>query len=158
MTGEETAFTLRVINMDVDEDGEPIATCVVDWSPVTVPPPRDAAKGKGWPKSATVFRAALITVIGRHGTEQRPFADGPTVRAAELEKVHEEFDKRYPMDGDDRQKQLTKRRQVFKRSRTEAESRGLIGVRDIEGEFWVWPIHAEDGAMQAGSSSGQSTV
>jgi AAA domain len=157
-TGEETAFTLRVVDMGVDEDGEPITTCVVDWSPVTVPPPRDAGKGKGWPKSATVFRAALITGIERHGAEQRPFTDGPSVRAVELEKVHEEFDKRYPIDGDDRQKQLSRRRQVFKRSRAEAESRGLIGVRDIDGKFWVWPIHPEDGAMQAKRSPGQSTA
>jgi hypothetical protein len=65
MTGEETAFRLRVIDMGVDEDHEQITTCVVEWSP-TKPPP-DAAKGKGWPKRTRAFRAALMTALKLHG-------------------------------------------------------------------------------------------
>jgi hypothetical protein len=93
-TGEETAFTLRVVDMGVDEDGEPITTCVVDWSPVTVKPPPDSAKGKGWSRSATLnlLRAALMTALKLHGSEQKPLPDGPVVRAVGIERVREEFD------------------------------------------------------------------
>ena len=42
---------------------------------------------------------------------------------------------------------MNKRRQVFKRSRTEAEAKGLIGCRDIEGEFMIWTVNPEDGAL-----------
>ena len=40
---------------------------------------------------------------------------------------------------------MAKRRQIFKRSRTEAESRGLIGGREIDGEFMIWAVRPEDG-------------
>jgi hypothetical protein len=139
-TGVETAFTLRTIDMGVDEDQEAITTCAIDWCPVNVAPPPEASKGQGWPKSTTLFRAALLTVIETHGREQKPFPDRPAVRAVELEKVHEEFDRRYPLDGMDRRKALNKRRQVFKRSREEAQARGLIGGREIEGKFLVWLV------------------
>ena len=139
-TGVETSFTLRKIDIGVDEDGFPITTCVIDWSPATVAPAPNASKGKGWPMTTSLFRAALLTAIQVHGTEQRPFPDGPTVRAVQLDRVREEFDKRYPLDGEDRKKALNKRRQEFKRSREEAQRRELIGVREIEGRFVVWLI------------------
>jgi AAA domain/RepB DNA-primase N-terminal domain len=40
-TGAETTFTLSVLPMGVDEDGDPMSTCVVAWSPVTVAAPLD---------------------------------------------------------------------------------------------------------------------
>lgn len=42
-----------------------------------------------------------------------------------------------PLDGDDREKALARRRQVFARSRKKAEEVGLIGGREIEGTFMV---------------------
>jgi hypothetical protein len=145
-TGAETAFTCRVVDMGPDEDGERITTCVVEWSPVTISAPADIAKGKAWPRSTTLFRTALVHTIRLHGTEQKPFPDGPTVRAVQLDRVHEEFNTRSPLDGVDRKKELNKRRQVFKRSRTEAQSRGLIEGREIDGNFMVWLINPEDRA------------
>jgi hypothetical protein len=152
LTGGETNFTLRTVNLGLDEDGEPITTCVVEWSPVTVTAAPEVPKGKGWPKPASLFRASLVTATEQHGSEQKPFPDGPAVLAVELEKVHQEFDKRYALDGPDRDKALSKRRQAFKRSRTEAEARGLIGGREIDGKFMVWLTNPEDGATQPKSS------
>jgi hypothetical protein len=80
----------------------------------------------------------LVTAITEHGTEQRPLPDGPPVRAVQLDKIREEFNKRYPLDDGDRQKRLNKRRQVFKRSMETAQSRGLIEGRQIEESFMVW--------------------
>jgi hypothetical protein len=136
-TGAETAFTLQRVNLGVDEDGDPVTTCAIKWSPVTVAPAHEV-KGKKWPGSTTLFRACLVTAGQLHGSAQKPLPDGPTVWAVDLEKVCEEFDKRYPLDGENRAKQLAKRRQVFKRSRTDAESRGLIGCREINGTFMLW--------------------
>jgi AAA domain len=135
-TGGETALRLRTVDLGVDEDREPITTCVVEWSTVTVAAPPDAANGKGWPKSAIPFRGALVTTLKLHGTEQRRHPDGPTVFAVELDKVREEFDKCYPLDGSDRKKELNKRRQAFKRSTATVQSRGLIEGREIEESFW----------------------
>jgi hypothetical protein len=143
-TGAETAFRLRPVDMGVDEDGEPITTCVVEWSTVTVVAPPQAAKGQGWTKRTTLLRTALVTTLELHGSEQNPPPGGATVLAVELDKVRAEFDDRYPLDAGDRQKQLAKRRQDFKRAREEAESRGLIGGREIDGKFMVWLTRPEE--------------
>jgi hypothetical protein len=153
-TGAETAYKRQIVQLGVDEDNEPITTCVIDWSPVTVSAPSQAAKGKGWPKTATVFRSALVTALKTCGKVHTPFAGDPPVRAVELEKVREEFDGRYPLDNDgDRKKQMDKRRQVFRRSRTDAEAKGLIGGCEIEGKFMIWAVNAEDGALDGQSPS-----
>ena len=133
--------------MGLDEDKEHITTRVIDWVPVTVGPAQPTKKGAAWPKAATLFRSALVTVIQQHGVELTPMPDHPKVRAVELDKVHEEFDKRYPLDLGDRDKQLAKRRQVFKRSRTTAQEKGLIGGREIDGKFMVRAVNPEDGAL-----------
>jgi len=159
-TGAETPFRLRVVDMGVDEDGNAVTTCVVEWSPVTITAPPEAAKGKGWPKSARVFRAALITTLRQHGRERRPTPDGPIVFVVELEKVREEYDKRHPILVGDRQKQqLATRRQAFKRAREEAEARGLIEGREIDGQFMIWLTRPEDeGVRPPSGSSGQQTA
>ena len=84
-TGSETAFRLRTVDMCVDEDHDPVSTCVVEWRAVTVAPPPQAAKGNVWPKSAIRFRIALFTVLGLQGTEQRqlPGGAGAPVKASE---------------------------------------------------------------------------
>jgi hypothetical protein len=151
-TGAETAYKPRIVDMGVDEDKEQITTCAIEWSPVTVAFASEASKGKEWPKSATVFRSALLTAIQLHGRKITPAADHPQVRAVELDTVRDEFNKRYPLDDGDRKNQMTKRRQVFKRSRTEAVSRELIGCREIEGKFMVWIVSPEDQGA-AGKSS-----
>jgi hypothetical protein len=144
--------------MSVDEDGDPITTCVIEWSPVTVAAPPEAAKGKGWPKSTTLFRVALLTSLTLHGSQQVP-PGGPTVLAVELDRVREEFNKRYPLEAGDREKQLNKRRQEFKRAREEAISRGLIGGRQIDGQFMIWLTRPEDeGVWLPSASSGQQAA
>jgi AAA domain/Primase C terminal 2 (PriCT-2) len=161
-TGAETPFRLRTVDMGVDEDGEPITTCVVEWSPVTVAPAPEAAKGRGWPKSTVLFRVALVTTLKLHGSDQMVLG-GPTVVAVELDRVREEFDKRYPLDAGgnaiERKRQVNKRRQAFKRAREEVESRGLIGGREIDGKFMVWLTRPEEeGVLRPGGFHGQPTA
>jgi hypothetical protein len=40
--------------------------------------------GEGWSKSLRVLQRALMAVLAEHGSERRPFADGPAVRAIDL--------------------------------------------------------------------------
>jgi RecA-family ATPase len=152
-TGAETAFRLQQVDLDKDEDGEPITSCVVDWSPVTVQPQSKAAKGGKWPKSTSVFRRALLTALELHGTEAQPFPGGATVRAVPLDKVHEEFDRYCPAEGNDRAKALANRRQTFSRSRKVAEEKNLIGIREIDGTFVLWVVNCEDGGPDANPKS-----
>ena len=119
---------------------------------MTVAPPSLTDKGRSWPKSATVYRAAMITAIKAYGRELQPGTDHPPVKTVELEKVREEFERRYPLDDGDRSKQLAKRRQVFKRSRAGAERGGLIGGREVDGVFVVWFVNPEDQALNGNAS------
>jgi hypothetical protein len=146
-TGAEIPFAARTVDMGLDEDNEHITTRVIDWVPVTVGPAQPTKTGKAWPKSATLFRSALLTVIQQHGVELIPLPDHPKVRAVELDKVREEFNRRSPPDEGDHNKALDKRRQVFRRSRSAAEEKGLIGCREIDGKFMVWAVNPEDGAL-----------
>jgi hypothetical protein len=147
-TGAETAFTLRTVDMGVDEDGEPITTCIIEWSSATIAPPVEATKGKGWSKSTSRFRSALLTTLKEHGTYQQPQPDGARVFAVELYKVRAEFNERYPLEEGNRKRQLNTRSQNFKRSIETAEDKGLIGGREIDGTFMVWLTRPEDEGVQ----------
>jgi hypothetical protein len=142
-TGAETPFTLRRVDRGVDEDGDPITTCVIEWSPVTIAAPRQSAKGKDWPKSTLRFRSALVTTLQPHGTYRQPQPNDATVFAVELDRVRADYNKRCPIEAGDRDKQLNNRRQQFKRSMDTAESKGLIGCREVDGTFLVWLTHPE---------------
>jgi hypothetical protein len=94
----------------------------------------------------------MITAIKAYGRELQPDTDHPPVKTVELEKVREEFERRYPLDDGNRSKQLATRRQVFKRSRAEAERRGLIDGREVDGVFVVWFVNPEDQALNGNAS------
>ena len=57
--------------------------------------------------------------------------DGPAVRAVDLGAVRAEFYRTYPADGDDKQKQET-RRKAFQRSIRDVQERALVGIRTID--------------------------
>ena len=140
-TGAETAFTLSVEPMGVDEDGDPISTCVVAWSPVTIAAPPETAKGDGWPKTTTarLWRACLLAALNQYGSQQVPFPDHPAVRAASLENVRAEFDLRSPLDRSlDRAKEMDKRRKAFRRGMEAVRAKEKIEIREINGVDWVW--------------------
>jgi hypothetical protein len=70
-------------------------------------------------------------------SEQQPFADGPTVRAVDLELVRAEFAKTYPADGTPAAKSAT-RRMALNRAVIRAQERGLVGIRDIGTTTFIW--------------------
>ena len=70
-------------------------------------------------------------------TDQRPFLDGPTVRAVDIENVRKEFYASHPAEGTDKQKAAA-RRQAFNRPIQAAQNSGVIGVRDVGAITFVW--------------------
>jgi hypothetical protein len=71
------------------------------------------------------------------GKDMQPFPDGPVVRACDLEVVRAEFSKQYPANGNARQK-ADARRKAFQRAVEDAQGRGLVGLREVEGVQFVW--------------------
>jgi hypothetical protein len=66
-----------------------------------------------------------------------PYADGPNVRACDLELVRQEFYRQHPADGDEKQK-TEARRQAFYRAVKAAQEASLIAIRELDGVQLVW--------------------
>jgi hypothetical protein len=129
--GIEIPFRPKVVIVDKSDE----TTLVIDWlQPDQVSP---ALKADTWPKSLRLLRQTLMNVLVDHGTEQRPFQDGPAVRAVDVEVVRKEFYASHPAEGNDKQKAAA-RRQAFNRAIQAAQNSGDIGVRDVGAITFVW--------------------
>jgi hypothetical protein len=133
--GEEHAFTARKVDMGPDQFGKPMSTLVLDWCAAQTP--QAAAAKERWTKSLRLLRQVLMTILADHGRNCQPYADGPTVRACDIELVRQEFYRQHPADGDEKQK-ADARRQAFNRVVKEAQAQGLIAIRVLDGVQLVW--------------------
>jgi hypothetical protein len=131
--GEEHPFTVRKIDMGPDF-GKPMSTLVLDWDTAQAPQPA-AAKDR-WTKATRRLRQVLMTILADHGRDHLPYADGPKVRACDLEHVRQEFYRQYPADGDEKQKADT-RRQAFNGAVKAAQEVNLIAIRELDGVVWL---------------------
>ena len=130
--GLELPFAAKSIEVGTDPDGDPITRVVIDWQQQTIKP-ADA----DWSKSLRLLRQVLMTMMADHGVDATPFLDGPVVRAVDVELVRNEFYRQYPADGDERQK-ATARRQAFYRALKDAQAKGLVTTREVEGVQLIW--------------------
>ena len=143
--GQEYPFTLRTVAApELDEDGEPVTTKVVDWLPAGATagggagdagrPPRDPwAESKRQDQKAAVGRLkrALMSVLAEQGVDLPIPPGGPVVRMVDQKIVREEFFSHTPVDGTPEQKRKA-RHQQFTRALGWAEDRQLIGVEEID--------------------------
>jgi len=88
-------------------------------------------------KSLRLLHQTILNVLVDHGSQQRPFPNGPTVKAVDLEIVRAEFCKSYPATGDEAAK-AEARRKAFSRAIGTADHKRLIGTRDIQGVTFIW--------------------
>lgn len=133
--GEEFPFTVREMDIGADRFGEHVTTLTIAWTPEQAMPM--TAKDKAWSKSLRLLQRALMAVLADQGTEQRPFVDGPLVRAVDIEIVRAEFYKSYLADGDAKQQQET-RRKAFNRAIRDAQACSVIGNRVLGGISLIW--------------------
>jgi hypothetical protein len=137
-TGAETAYSLRVVELGRDRDGEPITSCVVDWTDRSEAQPMPAGQPSRWPTSLKVFKRTLETALTDSGREAQPFGDGPKVRAVDQEAVRREFYAVYPAHADTQTKRTEAKGKAFRRALKDAADRSLIGTRDVGGTALVW--------------------
>jgi hypothetical protein len=151
-------YTLAFIEVERTSGGKPrtgaivgtMTACVQESHPQHVAP---EAANPWAAKSLRLFRQTLINVLADCGSEQRPWPDGPIVRAVDIELVREEFYKSYPAIGDAKDK-ASARRKAFGRAVTDAQAKSLIGTRDIGVTTCVWlvaptPAHGGTGNDQS---------
>jgi hypothetical protein len=137
--GRELPFTVRSVDMGSNENGEPITSLVIEW--MLQAPPRPApAKGDDWGrgKAVKLLRKIIMSLMIDAGAEIRPFADGPTVRALKVDLVQAEFSKRYFGGGETAGAKRRARWAAFQRAMNEAADRGVVVIREIDGEDFVW--------------------
>jgi len=133
--GEEHPFTVRVAPMGPDHFGKPMSTLVLDWGGAQHK--RSAAAKDRWTKPTRRLRQVLMTILADHGRACQPYADGPTLRACDLELVRREFYRQHPADGDEKQKRAA-RRQAFNRAIKAAQEVSVIAIRELDGVQLVW--------------------
>ena len=133
ISGIEIPFTARIVETGVDDDADPVTATVIDWEATQQAPRGDAR----WTKSMQLLRRILGTTLVDCGQNVRPFPDGPSVRACDVEAARAEFYRQYPADGTEKQK-ADARRQAFNRSINAAQARGLVASREVEGVQLIW--------------------
>jgi hypothetical protein len=138
ISGLEVPFTPVTIETGTDEDGDPITAVVVDWERGEP----TAKKDSRWTKSLQTLRRVLMTMLADHGRDILPFADGPAVRACDLELVRAEFYRQQVADGTEDQKQAT-RQKAFRRTVNDAKGRNIIATREIDGVQYIWLATAD---------------
>jgi hypothetical protein len=135
-TGNEIPFKINVVKLAPDKHGKVQTTLVIEWKLEGVAFKKAGAEM--WPRPLVVFGDALHNVLAEHGSEQRPFPDGPVVRAVDTDLVRAEFYKRYPADGDTEEKRQGAKRRAYNRSLTSAQQRHLIGVAVVDKTTLIW--------------------
>jgi len=137
--GRELPFSVRSVELGTDANGEAITSLVIEWSGHPAPKP-----DKSWSKSLRLLKHILMATLADQGKDIAPFADGPTVRACDLEIVRAEFGKQYFADGNPEQ-QAAARRQAFRRAIAMAQTSSLIAIREVAGAQFIWLVKREDG-------------
>src|SRR5262245_38999649 len=90
--GAEIASKVLSIEVGMDANGRPLTSRWV--MPADAPESTPAHRSGKWPPSLKVFHAALTDAILSHGVDHH-IENGPTVRAADLERMREAFYRSY---------------------------------------------------------------
>ncbi len=133
VSGFEIPFTARMVETGTDDDGDPVTAPIIDWQA----PQQSAQADTHWTPSMQLLRRVLISTVVDCGQIVRPFPDGPEVRACDLKHVRLEFYRQYPADGSEQQI-AEARRKAFYRSVKEAQARGVVGCREVDGVQLIW--------------------
>jgi hypothetical protein len=142
--GQEYPFTLRKVEMGLDEDEEPITTMVVDWLPPGTAPAPSApddpwAKPKRQDQRTAVLRLkrVLMAIMAEQGVDLPAEPDGPAVRMIDQDLVRKAFYACTPADEGTPERKGRFRRQMFLRALGWAEDEQLIAVTEIEGATYL---------------------
>jgi hypothetical protein len=141
-SGEEYPFRTKANDRGIDPTGIPLNTLTIEWidAAATSQPPQ--GKPDAWrKKSLRLLRQTLMNVLGDHSKDMKPWAEGPTVRAVDLEIVRGQFYRAHPAaEGTDPKSKADARRQAFKRAINDARAANLISSWEIGSVTYVWLV------------------
>ena len=137
--GEEgpiAGFSLRFIQLGVDEDGEPFGACVIDAA-LDQPPPSLIRQPPKDSLPIVALRGAFDEVLVTHGREVKVRGDGETVRAVTVDEIRDEFRRRYATGEEEDEKVRARVRQALKRALDACPKHGFRTAA-WNGEEWLW--------------------
>ena len=129
--GQEHPFTVKVVELGGSE--QEVSSLVIQWGGQKAAEPDES-----WSKSLRLLRRVLMDLLASdQAKNERPFVDGPVVRAIDLELIRGEFHRQYPATGDEEAKRRA-RKEAFRRAIVRAQEQGRICIRDSGGVTLVW--------------------
>jgi hypothetical protein len=153
--GQEYPFTLRLVEMGQDADGEPETTMVVDWSPPGAAPAPSApddpwAKPKRQDQRTAVLRLkrVLMAILAEQGVNLPVEPGGPAVRMIDQTFVRKAFYACTPADEGTPERKGHFRRQKFLRALDWAEDEQLIAITEIEGVTYLRLTRPSEGESE----------
>jgi hypothetical protein len=135
--GPLTPFTLKWVELGIDDSGKPWGSMVAVADENTTKP------ASHWPPSLSVFRQALLNALTDSGFEDQPFPDGPRSRVVDVERVKAEFAKVCHVDSETEAGRQEARRKQFARKLGDAQQRKLVGVHANPSRTLVWLVDIE---------------
>jgi hypothetical protein len=148
--GEEFPFQTEEADIGPNEKGIIEKTLTIRWADAADVKAAARSKKKDDPwavKSLRHLRQTMMNMLADCGSEQRPYPDGPIVRAVDIEVVRAEFYKSYPATGDEAAKKEA-RRKAFNRAIDVAHDKHLTRSRDIGATTFIWLTNPTQGAGQ----------
>jgi hypothetical protein len=143
-SGQEFPFSMREVTHPLpDEEGNPITTLVVDWTPGAAPAgpgldPWEGERRTDARQTMLLLKRVLMARLAKDGVELEALTSGElTVRGIDQELVREGFYQQTPADGTQREKQEFRRKR-FKRAIDRAIEKELIGMREIGDITYLW--------------------
>jgi AAA domain/Bifunctional DNA primase/polymerase, N-terminal len=128
LSGFEIPFSPQVIELGLDEDGDPVTAVVLDWGT-----PRKAAGETRKPKDVTLLCNVLAEVVAGKGFPFLPSPGGPSVQACHGDDLRDAFCER--RHASSRQARWA----AFSRALKAAATAALVATREQGGErFIVW--------------------
>ena len=92
-----------------------------------------------------LLRRVLMSVLADQGRNARPFADGPDVRACDIELLREEFYLQHHAAGSPKRKREA-RKKAFNRAMKTSKERNVVATREVYGVQLIWLINPQAGA------------
>jgi hypothetical protein len=140
-TGQEYYFGVREVQLpELDEDGEPVTTLVIQWGAQQQQPmkpvqdPWQEDRKTETRQAMLLLKRVMMAKLAEAGCE---LALEPPMRGIDREIVRAEFYAQTPVDGTEAQKQQTRRKR-FSRALERACEKQLVGIREIEAITYLW--------------------
>ena len=130
--GREFPFTVKSIDLGLDEDGDALRSLIVEFGTESAPaqPNQKEPRSKG----TRELRRIMMELIADCGKEIQPYSDGPTVRALPANLVRDQFYQRYGTGETDPKKKAEVRRKAFNRALADRR----FSSRELDGTEWLW--------------------